>query len=79
MRTGVQACLVPSQPVTRRPAAGRQVRLGEKEGLASTLRFFEDRLARLDRLEYYQERRLKNLGLMVRELQEAAGSDIRGL
>ena len=41
-----------------------QVRLGEKEALDSTLRFFEDRALRLDALEYYQERRLKNLGLM---------------
>ncbi len=31
-----------------------QVRLGEKEGLDATLRFFEDRAQRLDQLEYYQ-------------------------
>ena len=41
-----------------------QVRLGEKEGLDSTLRFLEDRLGQLPRLEYYQERRLKSLGLL---------------
>ena len=38
--------------------------VGEKEALDSTLRFFEDRASRLDGLEYYQERRLKRLGLM---------------
>lgn len=29
-----------------------------------TLRFFEDRQSKLNELEYYQERRLKGLGLM---------------
>ena len=41
-----------------------QVRLGEKETLDVTLRYFEDRKSKLDRLEYYQERRLKGLGLL---------------
>ena len=50
--------------VALRHAACLQVRLGEKEALDSTLRFFEDRASRLDGLEYYQERRLKGLGLM---------------
>lgn len=41
-----------------------QVRLGEKEALDSTLRFFEDRNSQLSELEYYQERRLRGLGLL---------------
>jgi len=50
--------------ITLEYAARLQVRLGEKEALDSTLRFFEDRASRLNALEYYQERRLKGLGLM---------------
>lgn len=41
-----------------------QVRLGEKEALDNVLRFFEEREQNLKRLEYYQERRLKRLGLI---------------
>ncbi|KAK9806256.1 hypothetical protein WJX72_007461 [[Myrmecia] bisecta] len=41
-----------------------RARLGEKEALDSTLRFFEERFAQLDNLEYYQERRLRSLGLL---------------
>eukprot|EP00775_Hariotina_reticulata_P010446 gene10446-10604_t len=41
-----------------------QIRLGEKEALDSLLGFFESRVADLSVLEYYQERRLKRLGLM---------------
>lgn len=44
-----------------------QVRLGEKEALDSLQGFFEGRAADLDSLEYYQERRLKRLGLMDEE------------
>jgi [ribulose-bisphosphate carboxylase]-lysine N-methyltransferase len=44
-----------------------QVRLGEKEALDSLLGFFEGRAAELSSLEYYQERRLKRLGLMDEE------------
>jgi [ribulose-bisphosphate carboxylase]-lysine N-methyltransferase len=44
-----------------------QVRLGEKEALDSLLGFFEGRGADLPALEYYQERRLKRLGLMDEE------------
>ena len=40
------------------------MRLGEKEALESVLRFFEQREALLPTLEYYQERRLKRLGLL---------------
>ena len=40
------------------------VRLAEKEALDGTLRFFEERIDRLGGMEYYAERRLKNLGLM---------------
>lgn len=38
--------------------------MGEKEALDSTLRFFEDRNSQLSELEYYQERRLRGLGLL---------------
>lgn len=38
------------------PAIAAQVRLGEKEGLDTALRWFEDRSKRLDQLEYYQVR-----------------------
>ncbi len=41
-----------------------QARLGEKETLDVTLRYFEDRKSKLDQIEYYQERRLKGLGLL---------------
>ncbi len=41
-----------------------QVRLGEKEALDSVLGWFEERQKQLDELEYYQERRLKRLGLI---------------
>ena len=40
------------------------IRLGEKEALDMTLRWFEEKDALLPTLEYYQERRLKRLGLM---------------
>lgn len=40
------------------------MRLGEKEALDSTLRWFEERFARISTLEFYQERRLKGLGLL---------------
>ena len=40
------------------------MRLGEKEALDGTLRFFEERRGRLRELEFYQERRLKRLGLL---------------
>lgn len=41
-----------------------QIRIGEKEALDTTLQFFEERFGRLSRLEFYQERRLKGLGLL---------------
>ena len=41
-----------------------QIRLGEKEALDTTLRFFEDRASRVNQLEFYQERRLRGLGLL---------------
>ncbi|KAK9918129.1 hypothetical protein WJX75_001458 [Coccomyxa subellipsoidea] len=40
------------------------VRLGEKETLDATLAFFEERYDKLASLEFYQERRLKRLGLL---------------
>lgn len=44
-----------------------KVRLGEKESLDAVLRFFEQRRSGLRELEYYQERRLKRLGLMTED------------
>ncbi|KAL4444028.1 hypothetical protein ABPG75_011765 [Micractinium tetrahymenae] len=51
------------QPGSRKQQAVR-VRLGEKEALDATLRYFEDRIGRLSGMEYYAERRLKRLGLL---------------
>ena len=39
--------------------------MGEKEALDSVSSFFEARRSRLSELEYYQERRLKRLGLLT--------------
>ncbi|KXZ52475.1 hypothetical protein GPECTOR_9g519 [Gonium pectorale] len=48
-----------------RQEAALLVRLGEKEALDAVARFFEDRKAsQLKRLVYYQERRLRRLGLV---------------
>lgn len=52
---------VPRGSATR---AAVMIRLGEKEGLDMALRYFEDRKSRLEDIEYYQERRLKGLGLL---------------
>lgn len=41
-----------------------RIRIGELEALDSTLQFFEERFGRLQKIEYYQERRLKGLGLL---------------
>eukprot|EP00967_Tisochrysis_lutea_P131435 scaffold228486_cov19-Tisochrysis_lutea.AAC.1 len=42
-----------------------QVRLGEQEALDDTLQWFENRMqTELKKLVYYQERRLRNLGLV---------------
>ncbi|PRW51051.1 fructose-bisphosphate aldolase-lysine N- chloroplastic [Chlorella sorokiniana] len=53
-----------SLPTGSRRAAAVRVRLGEKEALDATLRYFEDRIGRLNNMEYYAERRLKRLGLL---------------
>ena len=58
--TRLLACL----QQTLMPTVVMQARLGEKETLDVTLRYFEDRKSKLDRVEYYQERRLKGLGLL---------------
>lgn len=44
-----------------------QICIGEQEALAATLQFFEERFGKLEGLEYYQERRLKGLGLLDEE------------
>ncbi len=41
-----------------------QICIGEQEALSATLQFFEQRSGKLEGLEYYQERRLKGLGLL---------------
>lgn len=43
------------------------ITLGEKQSLRATMDEFEAQLGRLDSLEYYQERRLRQLGLMDEE------------
>eukprot|EP00198_Chlamydomonas_reinhardtii_P008531 XP_001697868.1 rubisco large subunit N-methyltransferase [Chlamydomonas reinhardtii] len=54
-----------STPLGSRAEAALLVRLGEKESLDAVARFFEDRRAtQLKRLVYYQERRLRRLGLV---------------
>ena len=51
----------------RRAAAALRVRCGERAALASAARWFAGREASLDSLEYYQERRLRGLGLLDEE------------
>ena len=51
-------------PETQTPPLQTKVRLGEKEALDSFLGWLEARAGQLPRLEYYQERRLKRLGLI---------------
>lgn len=41
-----------------------QIRLGEAESLDSLQQWFEERATTLKRLAYYQERRLRRLGLI---------------
>ncbi|GIL90815.1 hypothetical protein Vretimale_16759 [Volvox reticuliferus] len=54
-----------THPKGSRREAALLVRLGEKEALDAVARFFEDRRAtQLKRLVYYQERRLRRLGLV---------------
>ena len=53
--------------LSRRAAAALRVRCGERAALASAARWFAGREAALDSLEYYQERRLRGLGLLDEE------------
>lgn len=46
------------------PLCLMQVSLGEKQALDYVLRYFEERTANLKKLVYYQDRRLKRLGLI---------------
>ncbi|KAK9868112.1 hypothetical protein WJX84_011104 [Apatococcus fuscideae] len=57
------AALKRAEPGSRQELA-YQVRVSELEALQHTLDFFQQRMAKLDKLEYYQERRLKGLGLL---------------
>lgn len=54
-------------PAGSRAAVAGQVRLGEKEALDASLRFFEAGLERLKGMEFYAERRLKRLGLLDKD------------
>lgn len=47
-----------------KPEIAVRVRLGEKRVLQQIERDFENRQLKLDELEYYQERRFKELGLV---------------
>jgi hypothetical protein len=57
----VLPCTLHSCRRTTACTVSAQVRLGEKEGLDTALRWFEDRSQRLDKLEYYQVRSRINL------------------
>ena len=56
-----------SGQLSRRAAAALRIRCGERAALASAARWFAGREAALDSLEYYQERRLRGLGLLDEE------------
>lgn len=53
--------------LSRRADAALRVRCGERAALAAAARWFAGRAASLDFLEYYQERRLRGLGLLDEE------------
>lgn len=59
-RMGNGACVVP--PVVTTPTSPSPAALPLTH--AATLRYFEDRIGRLQGMEYYAERRLKRLGLL---------------
>lgn len=61
-----RALLENKKGLSRRAAAALRVRSGERAALASAARFFAARgtESSLDALEYYQERRLRSLGLL---------------
>ena len=54
------------------------LRLGEKEVLEGTLRFFEERMGQLKDFEYYGERRLKRLGLLDKDGKPTTWDDFMG-
>ncbi len=56
--------VVTGAPLTPRGRAATVVRLGERRALAAARSFFEARAAGAEGLEFYQERRLKGLGLL---------------
>lgn len=51
---------------SRRRLAAR-VRMGEKQALSEVMGYFADIQTRLDKLEYYQERRLRSLNLLDKD------------
>ena len=67
--------LTPAGPREKMSAA---LRLGEKEVLEGTLRFFEERMGQLKDFEYYGERRLKRLGLLDRDGKPTSWDDFMG-
>ena len=62
LASGVSA--VTGEALSARGRAATVVRLGERRSLAAARAFFEARAAGAEGLEYYQERRLKGLGLL---------------
>jgi len=65
-------------PAGARERMGAALRLGEKEVLEGTLRFFEERMTQLKDFEYYGERRLKRLGLLDRDGKPTSWDDFMG-
>lgn len=56
--------LPPNSTLTALTLCALQVRLGEQESLDAACLWFEERAQTLKRLSYYQERRLRRLGLI---------------
>ena len=65
-------------PAGDREKMAAALRLGEKEVLEGTLRFFEERMGQLKDFEYYGERRLKRLGLLDRDGKPTSWDDFMG-
>ena len=63
---------------TEREKMAATLRLGEKEVLEGTLRFFEERMGQLKEFEYYGERRLKRLGLLDKDGKPTTWDDFMG-
>lgn len=64
-RVVAEDAAVASSAPRRRLAA--RVRMGEKQALTEVMGFFSAVEGRLDKLEYYQERRLRSLNLLDKD------------